>query len=100
MKIHELLTAPERWTQGAYARTALGRPIAADDPAACQWCLVGAIAHCYLDNSIRYAVSNKIQYAIGQTVFGNSQPDSIVPWNDDRNRTHKQVLALVKKLNV
>ena len=32
------------WTQGSFARNALGEPVTYDDDDACQWCMAGAIA--------------------------------------------------------
>lgn len=47
MKAHELLADRAKWTAGSYARNANGTRCAYDDPEACQWCAVGALAHCY-----------------------------------------------------
>jgi hypothetical protein len=40
----EILKSSDRWTQGVFARTASGDPVAPVDPSACQWCLLGAMA--------------------------------------------------------
>lgn len=40
--IRELISNPECWTRDAMARNADGDSITPRDPAACQWCLLGA----------------------------------------------------------
>lgn len=40
--VRALIDTPEKWTQAAAARDASGTVVAACDPRACQWCLVGA----------------------------------------------------------
>jgi len=47
MKIYEFLDRPEKWTQNAYARNALGFEVDADDPSAASWNISGAINYCY-----------------------------------------------------
>ena len=39
----QLIEDPARWTQGCYARAADGTPTPYDKPAACRWCLEGAV---------------------------------------------------------
>lgn len=39
----ELIADPNRWCQDVYARDATGKDVVPDDPAACQWCALGAI---------------------------------------------------------
>jgi hypothetical protein len=46
-KIRELLTDESKWTQGALARDALGRPVSACSAQACRWDLYGAMDRCY-----------------------------------------------------
>lgn len=41
--VRELLSAPERWTQGENARDAEGHYVSPECPQACCWCLEGAI---------------------------------------------------------
>jgi hypothetical protein len=40
----ELISDPERWTQGEYARNAEHEAVNFLSPEACRWCLVGALA--------------------------------------------------------
>ena len=41
--VKHVLRTEERWTQGAFARDALGLDCSTFDTNACKWCLVGAI---------------------------------------------------------
>ena len=47
MKVCNFLNSPEKWTQDAYARNALGFEVDANDPSAVSWNLSGAINYCY-----------------------------------------------------
>lgn len=40
--VRELLSDPDRWTQGAYARDATGHTVLTYAPDACRWCIAGA----------------------------------------------------------
>ncbi|WP_460366223.1 DUF6197 family protein, partial [Staphylococcus aureus] len=44
-KARELITPPEKWTQGTSARDKEDVPTSADDPQAVCFCSIGAIAH-------------------------------------------------------
>ncbi len=98
MKIHQLLSTPDKWTQRAFAKTETGEITGSLAPEAKCWCLVGAIAKCYDDQSsngfeMRTAVTRSLMMAAGN-------PENIVKWNDDPSRTHAEVLELVKRLDV
>ena len=47
MKIKELLSKREAWTQGTYAKTRDGFATHADSEFAVCWCLAGAARKCY-----------------------------------------------------
>ena len=88
MKIYELLSDPKAWTQGVCARNHNGHSVHTDSPEAVSWCLSGAEIKCYKIKDWR--VLNKMVDAIG----------SITGWNDYPNRTHAEVLALAKRLDI
>ena len=52
MKAHELLADPSKWTKFEVARRADGHRTTPEDPAACQWCAIGALTLCYRGDSI------------------------------------------------
>ena len=88
MKVRELLSDESKWCQDWYGRDALGEGAAFDGPAACQWCLMGAIFRCYHDSrDVVIAVYGKT----GRT---------ITDWNDDPSRTYAEVKALVDELDI
>lgn len=43
--VNYLILNPEHQTTGCMARDGSGKPVAPTDPAACQWCALGRIAH-------------------------------------------------------
>lgn len=96
MKIHELLRKPESWTQGFSARDSDGCPRTSHSKEAVCWCLSGAIRKCYGSNS--WLIVNKLVQALNPT--GNEFNYSIVLWNDAAERTHAQVLKLVRECDV
>ena len=98
MKTKEILIAarakieqPECWTQMAFAKTALRNKAKVDSPRAVCWCILGAI--CAVTNSkpglLDVASYRLIANAIGVPPYS----ENVVNWNDERARTHAEVLA-------
>ena len=91
----EVIATPDRWTQGTDALDAVGSPVIASSEHACRWCAVGAVLAS--DSSIGFS---KKMYAemlvrkIGRESFGRMQ--GITLWNDEKGRTHAEVLAALK----
>jgi len=85
------IEAPERWTQGAYAKTAKRNKARCDSPKAVCWCVIGAIAHVadVTPGSVTDQLSGSLNEAIG--LGPNSW--ELVDWNDAPTRTHAEVLA-------
>jgi hypothetical protein len=77
----ERIAVPERWTQGASARTISGIGVDAFDYGAVQWCAYGAIR---VDGVHDHELQLFFR-AIGAM-------DSIGTWNDAPGRTHAEVL--------
>lgn len=87
--VRELLSVPERWTQGAMSLDVKGRPAVRRADAVC-WCLAGAVRQVYPDD-VQYAkVCDKLEQAVGR----------LDRWNDYDQRTHAEVLALVTEVGV
>ena len=95
MKAYELLAKPEAWTQNAYARNAKGKKVDFDSREAVAWCCSGAIRLVTGEKSGPFPASNKsinrAAEAIGCTVIN---------WNDHPGRTHSEVVALLKELDI
>jgi hypothetical protein len=81
MTVAEILRHPSRWCQGAYSRGE-----------AC--CLSRAIETAYASEMVRRRIRQKVIDRIGPQWLG------ITFWNDDRNRTHAEVVALAKELGI
>jgi len=91
--VRDLLAVPERWTQEARARTATGDKVDPENPAACCWCISGAVSRVATgeENSTRFYT---IRNAIRRQIKGERL---VALWNDDRHRTHADVIALLDK---
>lgn len=85
-RMRERLATPERWTQGDFARDALGKGIEERHPAAVCWCLYGARNVETQDHTTRMNVADLIQ-ATAQQLPGE--------FNDTHE--HAEVLALLDK---
>lgn len=94
MKIKELLSAPEKWTQGAFCKTADGRDCGRVE-AVC-FCLKGAMQVCYIAPQKRTMIYEKMA-AVLPEAEGICR---IVAWNDAPERTFEEVKELVERLDV
>lgn len=81
---------PERWTKRALARDAYGHEVRPTDDEACKVCMMGAI---YLTHSREDR--NVIRHLIGTRIG-----EDVVDFNDAPERTHAEVVALCKELDV
>lgn len=86
-KAQDLIRDPKNWTQGAYARTAIGTPVLSRDEDAVCFCSLGAISKAAKDarlsvntkSFLRTAIRDRCEYA------------SIDTFND--NHTHAEVMS-------
>lgn len=100
MKAHELLAKPEHWTKGHMAVDALGNEVSARSTEAVCFCLLGALVRCYNDGTVegtsRYVrVRSELRERVKQLGLSG-----IIGWNDDDVRTHEEVLAVLKELDI
>jgi hypothetical protein len=90
MTVAELLSKPEAWTKGVYARSRDGASCPAGSDEAVAWCLDGAMDRCHPNDWIE--ARRKLRELL---------PDiASFHWNDKPERTHAEVLALVQKAGV
>lgn len=82
-RARELIAEPEHWTQGAPARDRRGDSCDVFNKHAVSWCVVGVICRAGLTEARNDALE-----AFARVIFGG-----IVPWNEDPERTHAEVLA-------
>lgn len=89
MKIKDLFSTKERWTQKTIARDENGKWVNYSDATASCWCLLGAAQKCYIYNISE--IISKIESEVGPR---------IAKWNDDENRIFEEVKALCEKLDI
>lgn len=89
----------KHWTQGEYARAADGTPIYSNDPAACSWCLAGAInKESYTNGVVDYDLRLRMlmilnnEYGKDIVYYGYS---NLTSFNDAKGRTLDEVLAYI-----
>lgn len=80
----ELISVPERWTQGSLAESRLGRPIGPSTPGAVCWCALGAVQK----------VADDLNMPFGGAVshLNKAGPINLGLFND--THTHPEVVAL------
>lgn len=92
MKAYELLANPESWTTGFYATDKEDRPCHTLGPDACRWCMAGALIRCYPGKCVRAPLDQIIQ--------DRFKFPSLESWQDEPGRTHAEVLALLKEVDL
>lgn len=86
-----LIADPERWTQGAIARTLTGHICSKNDPAAVRWCAQGATWRVAEDPCEALDLLDVIATEMGW----NSDPEACTPSaNLNDHGTHADVLAM------
>lgn len=100
MKIHELFSDPRKWTQGAYARDKEHRHITEVGQIPVCFCLLGALRWCYSNGKHQdyAAVCKKLSDRFESDK--HHWQTAVLNWNDTPGRTHEEVLALVKELDI
>lgn len=97
MKAWQLLDSPEKWTKGENARDGKGRVIEPTAQDACCWCINGILMRMYPTDmgskteNARCEAWDKLERRIG----GN-----VIHWQDAPERTHQEVLAVLKELDI
>jgi len=96
--------SPDKWTQGAYARTSDGTKLDWEEvtKGVC-WCLVGATTLCdpwaggrAADNYIRSAASS-FNRRPGEAPSTHDFLLDLEEWNDAPERTHHEVLTVLSR---
>jgi hypothetical protein len=102
VKAHVLLEPPEAWVQGALAVDCDGHHCPPDDPTACRWCVVGALKKCYGPDSFLIIEPLKADLEQNRALVleSLSYHNIVAYWNDSPERTHADVVALLKKLDL
>lgn len=83
-----LISDPERWTKGTFARNSENDPVLPDDKQAVCWCAVGSVGKvCETDSEGFGKVTNELSLIVA--------PDFIGDFND--THSHPEVLAMFDK---
>lgn len=95
MKVYELLSTPEKWCQGAFARDANGQAVWWSEPSAVCWSLTGAIWKCY-----GYSELDRFCRRVEVLLRYRGHTEGRAKWHESPGRTHAEVLKLAKELDI
>jgi hypothetical protein len=95
MKIKELLSTPDRWTQGWFAKIG-DFPTNVDNPEATCFCLLGALSRCYEE---RAEPIMKIRAAIHELFPEYQKYNTPISLFNDR-QTYEDIMKVVNHADV
>ena len=104
MKAYEVISSPEKWTKGTYARDSSGFPTGSRCSESVCWCAVGAltVAYGYSLNGVGDAYHEalfKVEHKLRE--MGKGGPHGyITTFNDHPDTTYEDVYNLLKELDV
>ena len=90
MKPSELIADPKAWTKGVAAVNATGKEVGPSSNEAVAWCLYGACVRCGVWDDQRAD-------RLGELIRKNIGTGTVTDFNDDPNRTHTEVIAILKE---
>jgi hypothetical protein len=91
VKAYELIEKPESWTKNYLARDKDGNPVSDYSPVAASYCVVGAICRSYSDPTRASVLCHRVSKHVG--IY-------IVDWNNAPERTHDEVIKVLKELDI
>jgi hypothetical protein len=108
MKPSELLARPESWTQHVNATDDRGLHVESTSPRAACWCALGAIHKCAKDKADGASITdddatmlaNRWTEKATEALWNHRWASSLHSWNDRPERTHAEVLALLKEVGL
>ena len=90
MKVYELLASPSAWCKNHYALDKDGSPVEVNDPTARKFCWTGAMEKCHgMEATDKIAIR-----------FFKDTGESAEKWNDHPKRTHIEVVAKSKEMDI
>jgi hypothetical protein len=92
--LRNLLDDPHHWTQGEAAKRTDGREVSPEDPWAVCWCVMGGVSRVTKGHDTMDWYNGAIG-AISDTLKSNGFTNGIAAWNDDKRRTHADVIAIL-----
>jgi hypothetical protein len=93
VEARRLIRTPKKWTQGAYCRGRDGRSVSTNADGIARYCAVGAI---YVARG-KLKASNKSHGKAEGALRHVTQEVSIITFNDQAGRTHKEVMKAFDK---
>lgn len=88
------LDSPEKWTKGWNAKNNIGQRVTENSPAACCWCLVGAVVSISGD-LIRIEIADNIVSKTLNFLKIQSGETFLYNWNDLPSRTFSEVKSFI-----
>lgn len=99
MKPSELLAKPENWTKGSFAKDKHERLVHPTSQDATCYCLIGALVKCNSLDEVEQVWEHPDMLKI-KSKLNTSSPSVVWNWNDAPERTHQEVLDLLKSLDL
>ncbi len=100
-KVAQILNSPERWTQGAFARSSIRKaPNDVFDPRAEQFSLTGAINRVYLNGHVKVLpslIKSQVREYLKEH-YGHQF--TIEEWNDQPNRSFEDIQSVIQALDL
>ena len=81
------------WVQGAFAADEFGNEVSISSSKAVGWCMSGALAFVFGDSIRRAFRSEDYENMVCYLKIG----DSLSLWNDDQDRTKKEVVVFLRR---
>ncbi len=94
-KAKSLIDSREKWTKGAYARTAEGRTVGAGQPDAACFCSTGAVSRACFE--LKRSGYIACVHLLGEEARPFYHMSDIVGYNDDPATTHGMVMEVFDK---
>ena len=93
----DLIATPDQWTKRAFARNMFEHQIKPQHPAACKFCLVGAVINASM--GVSEQVTHRVIKLLGDVARrqGYRGDSGVVLWNDRPDIEHRHVMALIDK---
>lgn len=89
-----LISTPDKWVKGVYARNDKGVSVPDNDPAACAFCAVGAMRHaCKIAEHELDTRASDPYFLAKRAVRAQTNHGAVSDFNDDEETTHADVLA-------
>jgi hypothetical protein len=95
MKVYKLLADEARWTRDKLSRNIDGDGVWPLEEEAVSWCVAGAIMKCYPHDTIGETIERLHQY-----LKTNLNYDLVSFWNDAPERTHDEVISVLRELDI